>query len=125
MTFIKFIALILGVLTASTAFGSDEGEMAPELQAKLDNGQSFSVKAQQGKVILIHFWATWCDACKLEMPLLNNYYKHHHQEGLQMIGIDMDSGKDESKAREFMKNYDFQWGKAKEATYKGVSGGCP
>jgi thiol-disulfide isomerase/thioredoxin len=47
----------------------------------------------QGRPLLINFWATWCPPCVREMPLLNSFYRQHQANGLQMIGIAVDSVK--------------------------------
>jgi thiol-disulfide isomerase/thioredoxin len=38
-------------------------------------GRSVSLASFRGKVVLLNFWATWCGACRGEMPSLENFYK--------------------------------------------------
>jgi thiol-disulfide isomerase/thioredoxin len=38
-------------------------------------GQPARLAAVQGKVLLINVWATWCEACRTELPLLDRFYK--------------------------------------------------
>lgn len=49
----------------------EEGNMAPVISLKDTGGNSWSLSAQRGSVVLINFWATWCYTCKEEMPSLN------------------------------------------------------
>ena len=46
------------------------GEFAPDFNLLTLNGQEVSLEQLRGKPILLNFWATWCDPCKREMPLL-------------------------------------------------------
>ncbi len=44
------------------------GDVAPEFTALLVDGSSFTLSENQGKVVLLNFWATWCGPCVGEMP---------------------------------------------------------
>jgi cytochrome c biogenesis protein CcmG/thiol:disulfide interchange protein DsbE len=113
----RILFLFLGILFAVLSHAADEGKAAPELQAKLLRGKNFSLSEAKGQVVIVHFWATWCAACKIEMPVLDDYYKKHRAEGLRLVALSKDSPKDETKARDMMKNYSFDGGMAKEASY--------
>jgi len=43
---------------------------APDISAIDKNGKKVSLRQFRGKVVLLNFWATWCDVCKLEKPRL-------------------------------------------------------
>jgi thiol-disulfide isomerase/thioredoxin len=67
---------------------------------KLGGGQT-SLAAARGKLVLLHFWATWCVPCRHEMPLL-----HHMEQGLdaaefRMICVNVDRG-DSDDVRAFI-----------------------
>jgi cytochrome c biogenesis protein CcmG/thiol:disulfide interchange protein DsbE len=83
------------------------GEPAPHLTAKTIDGQSFSLADAAGKVVIINFWATWCDPCRKEMPAMETYYKAHKDQGLRILAISMDDPEDEAKVREVMKTYSY------------------
>ncbi len=54
----------------------------------------------QGKVLVINFWATWCKPCLEEMPMLIKIQKKYASNGIQIVGIALDSA---AKVREFSK----------------------
>ena len=45
----------------------------------------------QRKLLVINFWATWCGPCKDEMPMLSRIHDKYKSDGLQIIGIGVDS----------------------------------
>lgn len=96
-----------------------EGKPAPAFDAKLLKGESFSLDAAKGQVVVINFWATWCPPCRQEMPALDSYYQKHRDQGLRVIAVSMDEPADEAKVYEVMKSYSFDAALDKNAHYKG------
>lgn len=111
--------LLLASVLPSEAWCSNEGKPAPEFTAKFFNGDDFSLKSAANHVVLLHFWATWCDACKTEMPVLDEYAKKHKADGVLVVGISMDASADEPKAREMMHAFSFNSTSGKAAQFKG------
>lgn len=79
----KLIITTLILLTPFTSsFAIDTGDMFPNIKIKpyLEKEKTFTPSMLQNKITLINFWATWCDACKIELkemkklftPLLSN-----------------------------------------------------
>lgn len=64
-------ALALGAVGAITAYqGRDlvgPGEPAPALDLPLLGGGRFSLEQARGRAVLVHFWATWCGVCRMEL----------------------------------------------------------
>ncbi len=77
---------------------------APSLVLTQLNGQVFDLSKLHGKVVLVNYWATWCAPCKKEMPALNEFYRRHHSEGLELIGISTDRPEDYAKMRKISRS---------------------
>lgn len=56
--------------------------------ATLDGGE-INVSQQQGKVVLVNFWGTWCEPCIRETPALQEAYARYRDEGLLIVGVNV------------------------------------
>ena len=45
----------------------------------------------KGKVVLIDFWAAWCNPCRMEMPNVMKTYEELHKKGFEIIGVSLDN----------------------------------
>jgi len=75
------------------------GERAPTLVLSELDGKTFDLAKLRGQVVLVNYWATWCAPCRKEMPTLDAFYRRHHDEGFEMIGISIDFPRDVEKMR--------------------------
>lgn len=62
----------------------------PPPTGKLANGQPFAVG--NAPVTIVHYWASWCVPCRVEMPKLDAYYRAHHARGVALVAISLDQG---------------------------------
>jgi cytochrome c biogenesis protein CcmG, thiol:disulfide interchange protein DsbE len=96
-------ATLLFVLAPSPAGATPEiGKAAPELVVTELDGQTFDLAKLRGKVVLVNYWATWCAPCRKDMPFLDAFYRNHHGQNLEMIGISVDRDRDLGKVRKVM-----------------------
>ncbi|MBI5246396.1 MAG: TlpA family protein disulfide reductase [Elusimicrobia bacterium] len=65
-------------------------EQTPPLSGKTLDGKTVSLADYKGKVVLVDFWATWCDPCKDEIPELIKLQKELGPKGFTIIGVSMD-----------------------------------
>jgi cytochrome c biogenesis protein CcmG, thiol:disulfide interchange protein DsbE len=101
------VTLLLALLSQICLGKAKVGEPFPEITGELTNNTRFSTQSYQGKVLLINFWASWCEPCREEMPLIDAFYKKYKKDGFEVIAISLDSEKDIPQARLILKNYSF------------------
>jgi cytochrome c biogenesis protein CcmG/thiol:disulfide interchange protein DsbE len=70
--------------------GKLQGRSAPDFSLPTTTGQTMKLSELQGKAVLLNFWATWCEPCKVEMPWFVELQKKYGPQGLQVIGVAMD-----------------------------------
>ena len=72
-----------------------KGSVAPDFALKsLPDGKEVRLSSLRGKAVLVNFWATWCEPCKIEMPSLVDLQKKYGPQGLQIVGVAMDDADD-------------------------------
>ena len=101
------LCIIALSLSSGKACALEENQPAPPFRVQLLDGTQIQSNALKGRVVILHFWASWCEACQTEMPILNNYYRQHQQEELQVIAISLDDKHDEEAVRALSKDYAF------------------
>lgn len=99
--------LVPGLAASAARAEAQIGQPAPPLVApELGDGQ-FDLAAERGKVAIINFWATWCVPCREEMPALDAFYRQHHGEGLELIGISADRPRDRDDVVKVMQGFSY------------------
>ena len=78
-----------------------------EIQATKLDGEPLDWSSHRGKVVLIDFWATWCQPCLAEMPNIRKLYEIYHDRGFDVIAVSLDD--DEETLKEFVKENDIPW----------------
>jgi len=104
---------------ASGDFGK-LGQTFPEFALRTLNGPEFNSTHFKGRALIVHFRATWCPACQKEMELLSTYYRIHHDEGIEMIGLSVDRLRDRDKVLQKMHEYSFQVAMLRDATSNAI-----
>jgi len=62
----------------------------PEFSLKDRDGKMTSIHSWPGKSLIVNFWATWCEPCRREIPLLLMLQQEHAKDGFQVVGIAID-----------------------------------
>jgi cytochrome c biogenesis protein CcmG, thiol:disulfide interchange protein DsbE len=79
---------------------------APEFRLTAYGGGDISLAALKGKPVVLNFWASWCyPACYEEAPLLEATWRKFRDQGLMVIGVDIQDK--EANAQEFIRRFGF------------------
>ncbi len=113
-----FLAVVLvATLWGGSAFTEDLFEAAgvvrpktrveaPAFTLKSLDGTEKSLSDFRGKVILLNFWATWCVACKSEMPSMERLWREFKDKGLVVVAVAGDRGFwSSSRVKKFVKDF--------------------
>lgn len=99
---ILFIAAAVSAETPSPfAVKKITGKKAPDLTLKDLDGNPRSLSSNKGKVVLLHFWATWCPPCRDEIPELNELNKKMKGRAFAIYAVSTDEAAED--VRDFMK----------------------
>src|ERR1700683_1879198 len=67
----------------------------PAVTFKNLDGLDVSLASLKGKVVIVNFWATWCEPCRVEIPWMIGFQQKYADKGFTMLGVAMD---DEGKS---------------------------
>ena len=56
---------------------------------------------EKGRVVVVNFWAVWCEPCKREMPMLARVSREYESRGVTFIGASIDDPEETQKAKTF------------------------
>jgi peroxiredoxin len=76
------------------------GDIAPELEMELTDGQKVKLSDLRGKVVMLQFTASWCGVCRKEMPFIESdiWQKHKANPNFALYGVDRDEPVETVKA---------------------------
>lgn len=98
-TEIEEIGQLKEVIITEKEWGDAPDFTLPDLE-----GNSLTLSDFKGRVIILNFWATWCPPCRKEIPDFVELYEKYKDEGLLIIGVNLDRG-DSRTVKQFSKNY--------------------
>ena len=79
------------------------GEKSPDFAAKTFAGSDLRLSSLRGKVVLLDFWASWCEPCKKELPLLAKMAPRLKSRGIEIVAVNIDE--DKQKALDFLRTH--------------------
>jgi thiol-disulfide isomerase/thioredoxin len=85
-----FVAAVALAWACTPSAPADAPEAAAPLSGKTLEGKTVSLSDYKGKVVLVDFWATWCDPCKAEIPELVKLQESLGSKGFVVLGVSMD-----------------------------------
>src|SRR2546425_11433673 len=104
----QIILVVIVMLAAMTAFARPQApKSAAPRDPELIDAQGYQklVEQYRGKPLLVNFWATWCEPCRHEYPMLNELAKQYVPQGLRVVGVSLDDDGDLILMRRFLARY--------------------
>ncbi len=82
-------------LLAMAGTGHAAGQAPAQLRGEVvasgeDGGAAFDLAQHRGKVVVVNFWATWCPACRADMPVWQDAYEWYQGEDFEMVAVSID-----------------------------------
>jgi peroxiredoxin len=74
------------------------GDRAIDFEKKTTAGQTLKLSSLRGKVVLVDFWATWCEPCKKELPLLGKLAARLRPRGVEIVTVNIDDRTENAQA---------------------------
>ena len=109
----KFVVLLFVVLLGMSAMAQSEAvNKLPSVNVKTLDGKTFNTSeiSNDGKPILIAFWALWCKPCKKELDAYNDLYEDWQDEtGVKIIAVSIDDARSTAKVKPFVMGKDWQF----------------
>ncbi|MGZ4032970.1 MAG: redoxin domain-containing protein [Tumebacillaceae bacterium] len=109
---VLFVAAI-GILYSVVNFNKADtvvlktGQAAPDFTVQTLDGKTAKLSDYKGKVVMLNFWATWCEDCRNEMPELIKTYESHKDQGLVVLGVDIKEN--QAAVKTFVDNNDIKY----------------
>lgn len=116
---IKFLLFVLPIVFSSAVLAAQVNDSVPVCDAKMmSTDQALNLADYKNQVLLIDFWATWCPPCKQSMPFLNALRNELHEQGFEIIAINVDEELGDAKT--FLKSHPVDYVMAYDS-----QGDCP
>ncbi len=72
-----------------------KGQPAPPFEVVTTTGQPLTLASYRGHVLILDFFASWCQPCKRSIPHLVELNRKYGKQGLQILGLSLDEDKDD------------------------------
>src|SRR4051794_8349178 len=87
--------LLIGLVCAAPAAAAPAltpvpGEQAPALSLRTLDGRAYTLGSERGRVVLVNFWATWCEPCRLEMPSIQRLRERLAGKPFTVVAVNVD-----------------------------------
>ena len=89
--------------TNETEVADQNRDLAPAFSLYDLNRQLVTLSQYKGSVVLLNFWATWCEPCQLEMPHLESLYKELKERKFVVLAISVDEARTASRVKPISK----------------------
>jgi thiol-disulfide isomerase/thioredoxin len=85
------LSAMLPACASSPTTGSEISTDFAPFQATDISGRAIDLAPHVGRdVLVVSFWATWCEPCKAEMPFLQSFHERYEKDGLVIVSVSID-----------------------------------
>jgi len=91
------------------------GDPAPDFKVVTDSGKTVTRSNFGGKLLVLHFWATWCGGCVEEIPSLEVFQREYGPQGVVVLGVSVDAN--EKLYRRFMDKFKVSYANSRDASW--------
>ena len=81
---------VLHGLIFSLFIAASPGQPSPSLDAPTLQGPRFSLDRLRGRVVVVDFWASWCEPCRRSFPGLSDLARRYASRGVTVVGVSVD-----------------------------------
>ena len=113
LLFATFITAIF--INITLAVTPSTGEPFPNFEVTSLKGKTYTAASLKGKILILHFMATWCSACKKELPILNEFYEKQNPSQFEILGLSIDRTQDKDLLLKLQEGVKFPLALLKEA----------
>jgi peroxiredoxin len=112
--------MLIGLLGPACAYAAEpakelelarpgRAQAAQPFEVATPEGSKLSLSEYRGRVVLLNFWATWCEPCKEEMPAMERLYQKHRGQGLVVLALSNDPEGSTQRVARFIKESGFSF----------------
>ncbi|SDI30594.1 TlpA family protein disulfide reductase [Natribacillus halophilus] len=86
------LAVVGGIVyqnVSSPPVGVNQGEQAPDFDLPQQNGENISLSDFDENFVIVNLWASWCEPCIREFPVLDDAHQNYEDEGVHVIAVNM------------------------------------
>ncbi len=91
------LVLLLLALSGSAFAGVGKGQRAPDFSLPTLAGGRMSLSSLRGKVVLVDFWAQWCEPCKRELPQLDKLAREFAGKDVVVLAVNLDKSQENAQ----------------------------
>jgi len=96
------------------ALASGERVVAPAISLPpLAGGEEVSLDDYRGEVVVLNYWASWCEPCRAESPLLERFHERIEDRGGTVLGVDVNDVTSDAQA--FIREFDLTYPMLRDA----------